>query len=767
MIPRNAVKGYRFVIIISLLVKIICNDASAEQSIIPPAKDSFDTQDDDICKREATVKRYSDDTSNEKYDKDVNLQAMFNDPEQKSHKSLVQKLTDEVLKSPQLQRSIKKLINLSNPQYNYSNAMKDSLLNQKKMTSVSKSTVSSKKLNKLLSHEAKSKKERNKDRHKVSRHKKHPPLYRRNHTKRPYRKIGELSNENMINRLTQRITKDPKKRDSGEIKYSKYYNDDNAETIEMQLKQDKAKIESDRILRQISNSSAFNNNPFDKPYDKNFIYDDELKPWESSRSMAAQSEKDNAIDTPTYLPILTDEEINPEKLYYIPRVTQKDLTFNLLQVSNIDHNKKNVYVSRVESPTENFTNSNLDLELGLTTSANIMLDPQIKAEEIPRKRLQYQKKLGVSRLYSNLSRSETIRPDEVQLLYPNAIESWINAPHILRKVPNTSNIYVAEKDARPAIASVFNEHIYSVVPTKHKPLHKINDNTLILSQSMANQPVEHILISDREKNGEQSGHKDSQRQLMIKEDRKAKQEAAQSFRYKNNDNEKSANTKMHDNHASAVAAKTMEGIRHANMPATLNETEEVANQILEKIIDELEEIKSDRATENEQIEGLPCKISGSWVTTQGGVQIDMKVTNHTINVTLARLSPSLTYQGFLDLTWNLTGCIPFASNEPFSLRAVNNRTKSLAVFIGTCRICQGIDTIAGVWSIAHSPQNCQDFQIATNIYNDIFHRTKLSSKMKRKHRKIMRLLKKTHTDNAMTMMKPSTNSTVQQNSTLQ
>lgn len=310
----------------------------------------------------------------------------------------------------------------------------------------------------------------------------------------------------------------------------------------MRLKQDKAKIGSGRIERQISNSSAFNNNSFGKPYGKNSVYNDGLKPWESGRSAIAKSEEDNA--TPTYLPILTDE---------------------------------------------NFTNFNLDSELKLTTGANIMFDSKIKAKEIPRERLQYQKKLSISHLHPNVSRSELIQPEEIQVLYPDAEESWMSTPHILRKVPNTSNIYVVEKDVRPAVTSVFNEHMYSV-PTKHKPLHKINDNTLILFQSMANQPVEHILIPDREKNVTQSGYKNNQGELMIEKDNKTKQEAARIFheRYKNN--EESANTKM-------------EETRHTNISATLSETKEVANQILEKIIDELEEIKSDRETENGQIEG--------------------------------------------------------------------------------------------------------------------------------------------------------------------
>lgn len=42
-------------------------------------------------------------------------------------------------------------------------------------------------------------------------------------------------------------------------------------------------------------------------------------------------------------------------------------------------------------------------------------------------------------------------------------------------------------------------------------------------------------------------------------------------------------------------------------------------------------------------------------------------------------------------------------------------------------MCQGIDTIAGVWSVARQPKDCRDFQVATSVFNDIFRKTKLSS----------------------------------------
>lgn len=96
------------------------------------------------------------------------------------------------------------------------------------------------------------------------------------------------------------------------------------------------------------------------------------------------------------------------------------------------------------------------------------------------------------------------------------------------------------------------------------------------------------------------------------------------------------------------------------------------------------------------------------------------------------------------------------------------KKRSTIRYAGACRVCQGIDTIVGVWSIAHNPRDCEDFQIATNIYNDIFRRTKLSSEMKRKHREIVRLFqKKTDKENTAVASTPTLSNIMQRNNTSQ
>jgi len=426
---------------------------------------------------------------------------------------------------------------------------------------------------------------------------------------RKYRKINRIpSNKKTIEQLMQ--TKNSKKDSNNQgVKYSEYHN--NVEPIKTQSKEVETEIGNDRIIRQISNGSLLDsklNNRFKQQltdgdsYDKDLTYDYEaLKPWETGRSVIAQINEDSDY-APTYLPILIDQNINPENLYYIPGITQEDSTFNQFQISNIDRPKENIYINGMESSSKNFINSNLNLGI-LTTSANTIFGPQIEVEQFPSDVLQYQD-LNVPRLYPNLNITSKIsKPEEVQVFYSG---TSMDIPHILRKVPGTSNVYVAEKDAGP-IVPLPTDYVHPVVPTR-QTIRKIIDFAPVFSHSTVNRPIEHVLIPDRENGIKQSWYNDGQKQALIEEDRKTKQKAAQifhgQFQSDDNANKKSANNQIRNNLTPVIAVKTMEEIQRANVSATLNETKEVANQILEKIVDELEEIKSNRAIENEeQIEG--------------------------------------------------------------------------------------------------------------------------------------------------------------------
>lgn len=188
MYENSSLRSCRFVMIISLLVRIICNDVSAVQSIIPVAKDSFRMQDNNAERKQAMVKRsnWNEQAFDERFGKNVDLNGTFDDRKQKETKSLAQKLANEALGSPQLQRNIKKLANLSGTLHNHSKGMKGLGIDQ--MKSVLKPTVNKRKLNKLLNRKGKEKRKRDKRKHRL-RQREHPWLRKRNRTKVNKRKI--------------------------------------------------------------------------------------------------------------------------------------------------------------------------------------------------------------------------------------------------------------------------------------------------------------------------------------------------------------------------------------------------------------------------------------------------------------------------------------------------------------------------------------------------------------------------------------------------
>lgn len=180
--------------IVPLLIRIICNGASAERSIILPANNSHGPRSNNVCEKEALVKRSSADerVSNERYDGALNSKAtILDDPERENTKSLAQKLAKEALKTPQLQRTIKKLTDLSKPPYGRSNVMRPTA----RTKTASKGPVEGlKRLNKLNNKAMrKSKRSRKglkriRNRHKLQRRKERPLVQKRNH----YIKVGKI-----------------------------------------------------------------------------------------------------------------------------------------------------------------------------------------------------------------------------------------------------------------------------------------------------------------------------------------------------------------------------------------------------------------------------------------------------------------------------------------------------------------------------------------------------------------------------------------------
>lgn len=426
--------------------------------------------------------------------------------------------------------------------------------------------------------------------------------------------------------------KDPGKKQSGdwEVEYPDYYSENHDEPMKAWRtgQGETDETDNERIIRQISNGSVLDDDSLadgsrfmrlfanENPRAKDLNDAESLKSWEGERPAIARSDDDNVISyTPTYLPAVADEKINSGSLYYIPDVPQEDLTSDHLQ-ETIDQPEKSVLVDVAGSPSENPIDSYADLTHLFTTDS--VLDAQLEAERVPG-----ELGLNVPHFYVNLSnKSESlVKPEEVEVLYPVEshikvpVESSTSAPHFFRKVPGALNLYVADRRNGGPVIAPASEYVYPVV-SMSQPLRKVNEHASVISQSVPDRPIEHILLPDREKVlnpyesdmvGDYSA--DDQKQ-MIGKDHNVEEEAARILheRHESKIKEGSASGKVtHDDRSSTTTAKvtTTEGAngQRANVSAMLNETKEVANQILEKIMDELEEIRSDRPEKIEQIEG--------------------------------------------------------------------------------------------------------------------------------------------------------------------
>ncbi|XP_076234974.1 uncharacterized protein LOC143179561 [Calliopsis andreniformis] len=265
-------------------------------------------------------------------------------------------------------------------------------------------------------------------------------------------------------------------------------------------------------------------------------------------------------------------------------------------------------------------------------------------------------------------------------------------------------------------------------------LHPVEKTSVALASKTLNRPVEHILSPNYLK-------KDPREELNRDDDESnIRGSDSQPLRMKNDNlnfreghiRRQSGQNGFQSNNLLPFTNDDNNAAHNVNISIAMHDTKEVASQILDTIMEELEELKFDHAKNNKR-EGLPCRLSGSWSTAQAGMKLDMKVVNHSIIVTLSDFTSPRFHESLLNGTWNISGHAPFKRGSPFTLIATDNTTNSLAVFVGACRVCQGIDTIAGVWSVARKPKDCRDFQVATSVFNDIFRKTKLSTLKEKQH----------------------------------
>lgn len=170
--------------IISLLVRVIFDDAYAEQSIISSAKDPFGLQDDNnVCEKgritgsDGTIVRRSSSLDKRASDKRHKERSINLKDEQKRTRLLAQKFANEALKSPQLQLNMKKLADLNESRRDH--PVKSSPTRGQTGSAFKSPRVSSKKSSKSPKRKGTRKRMRNKRRHEQEKHKKHRPRLRK------------------------------------------------------------------------------------------------------------------------------------------------------------------------------------------------------------------------------------------------------------------------------------------------------------------------------------------------------------------------------------------------------------------------------------------------------------------------------------------------------------------------------------------------------------------------------------------------------------
>lgn len=182
--------------IMPLLVRMIFDNARAEQSVFPPAREPFGVQDvNNVCEKGkiadvdgAIAKRSSPSEESAPDEGHVNLKAAPDEFERRQTRLLAKKLASEALKSPQLQSSMKKLADLSESRRNHSIAMKNFPTTSRTGSAFKLPRVNSRKSNKSPKREGAQKRERSKRRRGLKRHKERRPRLR----KRNRVKVGKI-----------------------------------------------------------------------------------------------------------------------------------------------------------------------------------------------------------------------------------------------------------------------------------------------------------------------------------------------------------------------------------------------------------------------------------------------------------------------------------------------------------------------------------------------------------------------------------------------
>ncbi|KAJ8919947.1 hypothetical protein NQ315_006476 [Exocentrus adspersus] len=148
------------------------------------------------------------------------------------------------------------------------------------------------------------------------------------------------------------------------------------------------------------------------------------------------------------------------------------------------------------------------------------------------------------------------------------------------------------------------------------------------------------------------------------------------------------------------------------------------NKVLNDVQDLISYEKEGKSTGNN--EGAMCTVIGDWDTNAGGMQLQISLRNESLNspkVEVVEQEPAAE-KGFLRACqWNITSYMPFNHSSLMILTAVSD--KSVASFIGDCRICQGAETITGSWMVARRSADCKDRQQTHSFFSDVMRKSNI------------------------------------------
>lgn len=422
--------------------------------------------------------------------------------------------------------------------------------------------------------------------------------------------------ESMIDRLMKTTTKDPTKKNSADqgAEYAEYYND--IDEFEEEIERHPRA----RSIRQsYTMSSPYNHNPVysrqeqlsskrslqkiraNRNLNDNFYgYNDNFQEYQTEKDPKMDQEN---FDTNSLIPKSSGDQ------YTLPLDTDdknmyNNYEFNLgILQSGQEQNYPNNYGSLVQKNDEKYLHPLSDN----THEDNLMNDQfQLHSEEISTSQINNNEDNAIesknpTNIYSEPYERTFVLPSEQQQLhYIPVYKNKDQGNHLYPANPSKTQI------------GVYNENSADTSMDTNKNLNEPLQKVIDISPRKHVQPVERFLnpvYLDSEENSVKKDESKDATTLNQQMARRGFQKGVKNMRDKSNVYDRTPTAKEEDK-LEKEFVESKNGIRnrnsveedvanvhHVNIAVTVNETKEVADQILNRIVDELEEIKMDHSTD--------------------------------------------------------------------------------------------------------------------------------------------------------------------------